>query len=143
MRDTVPVQDHGRQAGTADVSPDTESTVQAHTPGPWAWQQMGDMKLVGQHGRRPIVLDCVGRRKTLGPPALADFRVRNAERDLMVPFDKDHPDARLIAAAPVMLKALKHADEWLDELGCDCGTDEPGTCAFCEVRAAIAKAEGR
>ena len=36
-----------------------------------------------------------------------------------------------------LTKALESADEWLTELGCDCGTDEPGTCAFCVVRAAL------
>jgi len=33
--------------------------------------------------------------------------------------------------------ALRHAVEWLDEQGCDCGTDEPGTCALCEANAAL------
>jgi hypothetical protein len=33
--------------------------------------------------------------------------------------------------------ALRHAVEWLDEQGCDCGTDEPGTCALCEAHAAL------
>lgn len=31
-------------------------------------------------------------------------------------------------------QVLAHAQEWLDEQGCDCGVDEPGTCAACEVR---------
>ena len=39
--------------------------------------------------------------------------------------------------------ALIAAKEWLDELGCDCGTDEPGTCALCLVDAALAKAVPR
>lgn len=34
-------------------------------------------------------------------------------------------------------QALESAKEWLDELGCDCGTDEPGTCAWCLVTAAL------
>ena len=51
--------------------------------------------------------------------------------------------AALIAAAPDLLEALRHAVEWLEAEGCDCGTDEPGTCALCEAAAAIAKAEGR
>ena len=33
--------------------------------------------------------------------------------------------------------ALRAAEEWMSEDGCDCGTDEPGTCALCLVRAAI------
>jgi len=34
--------------------------------------------------------------------------------------------------------ALYAAEETLNrEIGCDCGTDEPGTCALCLVHAAI------
>lgn len=42
-----------------------------------------------------------------------------------------------------MLEALRQAKDWLDEVGCDCGTGEPGTCASCLVDAAIVKAEGK
>lgn len=47
-------------------------------------------------------------------------------------------DAQLLASAPRLRAALEHAIEWLDEQGCDCGTDEPGSCALCEARAALA-----
>jgi hypothetical protein len=33
--------------------------------------------------------------------------------------------------------ALEMAEEHLSEEGCDCGTDEPGTCALCLVQHAI------
>jgi hypothetical protein len=35
--------------------------------------------------------------------------------------------------------ALESADETMDRenIGCDCGTDEPGTCAVCLVQNAI------
>lgn len=36
-------------------------------------------------------------------------------------------------------EALEHANEWLEIEGCDCGTDEPGTCALCEASAALSK----
>jgi hypothetical protein len=49
-------------------------------------------------------------------------------------------DAQLLAAAPLLRAALEHAVEWLDEQGCDCGTDEPGTCALCEANAALVAA---
>jgi uncharacterized protein YqkB len=58
----------------------------------------------------------------------------------------------LTAAAPDMLEALKHAKDWLDELGCLCEVDCISRiwvgqavlpCASCVVNAAIAKAEGR
>lgn len=68
--------------------------------------------------------------------------------------------ARLVAAAPDMLKALKgvHADHTYETASgyincrfCDCNTDHEGTfrdthdedCLIRSVRAAIAKAEGR
>ena len=34
-------------------------------------------------------------------------------------------------------EALARAEKWMSEDGCDCGTDEPGTCALCLARAAL------
>ena len=36
-----------------------------------------------------------------------------------------------------LVEILRHAEEWMAEEGCDCGVDEPGTCALCEVREAL------
>ena len=36
-----------------------------------------------------------------------------------------------------LLNALKIAADRLAEDGCDCGTDEPGTCALCVVEATL------
>lgn len=78
------------------------------TPGPWVWGRMGyGWTLIGNHGMRPIVLGARGVRKSPGPPPPADLVVRDAARDLLVPFDPDHPDAQLIAAAPTLLAALR------------------------------------
>ncbi len=33
--------------------------------------------------------------------------------------------------------ALIPAEEWMAEDGCDCGTDEPGTCALCLTSKAL------
>lgn len=101
-----------------------------HTPGPWAYQ--------AKPGPRELTFK---RRHWVIGSTVTGHGVGIAFGD--GPGEPDDANARLIAAAPDMLEALKHADEWLDELGCDCATDEPGTCAFCLVRAAIAKAEGR
>lgn len=117
-----------------------------HTPGPWEWQQMGDWKLVGQHGMRPIVLDVTGVRKSSGPPPAGVFRVRDAAFDRMIAFDPNHPDARLLKAAPDLFAALKElldspasfSDERIDY-------EERQVLkgAWKAAHAAIAKAEGR
>lgn len=43
-----------------------------------------------------------------------------------------------------LAEALRHAVEWLQEEGCDCGVGEAGTCALCEALALLAtvRAEG-
>lgn len=40
-------------------------------------------------------------------------------------------------------KALEYAYEALKGYGCDCGTDEPGTCGECYVKAFFVKKEGQ
>jgi|SRR4051794_37174610 hypothetical protein len=72
-----------------------------HTPGPLDWQRFGkEWCLTGQYGTRPIVLSVSGR---------GSLMLRNAERDLLVPFSPDHPDARLLRAGPDLLSALRDA----------------------------------
>lgn len=43
--------------------------------------------------------------------------------------ERDQALAELDAAD----RLLVHAFEWIQELGCDCGTDEPDTCAYCRI----------
>jgi hypothetical protein len=69
----------------------------APTAPPWRWQRVGnDWALMSCHSGSLVVLDAV-RQGTRG----AAMRVRSGARCVMVPFGPEHPDAKLIAAAPV------------------------------------------
>lgn len=61
----------------------------------------------------------------LGPPPPGQFAAWSDEASAI--------ESALAKAA----RALEHDKEWLDEFGCDCGTDEPGTCAWCENKRAL------
>lgn len=77
------------------------SETTTFTPGPWDWQLFGDdWCLTGQYGRRPIIFSRDHKK---------GFRLRDAERDLLVPFTPAHPDALLMKAAPDMLTVLEAA----------------------------------
>jgi hypothetical protein len=91
-----------------------------HTPGPWRWYTSDT--LIGDHGRRPVVL-------MPGNSPAASLRACGPDGRLQT-FTKDCPDACLIAAAPEMLEALKLAAS---------GAHDWESYA----EAAIAKAEGR
>ena len=77
-----------------------------HTPGPWAWCETGSGAVLrGEHGKRPIILDC-------GRVGLADdfvMRGRDAKRDLIVRLDTMSPNERLIEAAPDLLEVCEIA----------------------------------
>lgn len=90
----------------------------AHTPGPWEFVQAGS-------GDFPTWNVRIGDRGFIRLPATADMDVMDA-------------DARLIAAAPDLLKALRKADATLELEGC-----REGGPTRKQIRAAIAKAEGR
>lgn len=94
-------------------APDSGEAWAGHTPGPWAWENHGGRWiLIARHGMGPFVLDGLGKRR-------GDLRVRNSERDLMVPFVTDHPDAALIAAAPSLaaeVEALRAEVERMREM---------------------------
>lgn len=101
--------------------------MNAPTPGPWHVE-------TGTPSGRRLVADLVE-----GDLRLTHYRiVHDGESE-----GDGEADANFIASAPDLLAALHHALEWLEIEGCDCGTDEPGTCALCEAGAAVRKAEGR
>jgi hypothetical protein len=42
-----------------------------------------------------------------------------------------------------LLDALEQCADWMDDQGCDCGTDELGTCALCVARALLTEWKGK
>jgi len=86
--------------------------MSGHTPGPWLQVASGPW-VVGGGGRMVALLH------TANPPAPHEYAA----------------NARLIAAAPEMLKALKVARDWLSD-------EDPEWEPRKIVDAAIAKAEG-
>ncbi|MDZ5813883.1 hypothetical protein U4I65_02380 [Stenotrophomonas maltophilia] len=94
-----------------------------HTPGPWGIEQTDDTNWIGfmrPDGRKVELIVCTTQRDNFFKPDVQD---------------KNDANARLIAAAPELLEALKDAVCALD---C-CGKDYP---AAEKARAAIAKATG-
>ena len=77
------------------------------TPGPWAWQKFGkEWCLAAQYGCRNIVLSVLEKGRGMRGHGAA-LAVRNDERCVLVPLDPEHPDARLIEAAPEMYAILE------------------------------------
>jgi dTDP-4-dehydrorhamnose reductase len=121
----------------APVSPDAERMEETmkHTPGPWEVTQRsaGEWGSAGQWGVAAHYLDRGGQRRRIamcGSPRTYS----NPELDA-----EDRANARLIAAAPDLLAALR-AMVALDE--CEAHFEEAYERILPEARAAIAKATG-
>ncbi len=77
------------------------STIPPHTlaEGRVAWQRFGkEYCLTGQYGSRPIFLSVTPKGRLM---------LRDAERDLLIPFDPSHPDAQRIVDCLNEHEALK------------------------------------
>ena len=82
----------------------------SHTPGPWRWRKFGDdWYIVADYGSRKIIIqananDC-HQCHELG---LAHLALRDDAACVMrnVSDPANHPDGRLLAAAPTMLETL-------------------------------------
>lgn len=132
-----------------------------HTPGPWAWFGAPDSRgfyLATTHSGRRYVMDFVRMGMNRAQPRFQVNGVMEDGRDLcrfevaphvvgveaakkegsgvyrMDIIGFDHPDARLIAAAPELLEALTEVrDHYENVIGSD---------TFAKIRAVIARATG-
>ena len=99
-----------------------------HTPGPWYWDDEDALPWTDYDGveHAPFLVDRNGRYVMAGS-------------DIRIPKEAN---ARLIAAAPDLLEALKTLADYPSAGGYALGPCI-SECDMREIRAAIAKAEGR
>jgi len=90
-----------------------------HTPGPWQIDPAYDHRVI-----------------------LLNDRNGNAVGELVYADTRNPADARLIAAAPDLLAALRQADAWVAMYHDEPGHDAASRCMTDVIRAAIARATG-
>lgn len=110
-----------------------------YTPGPWAWIRDTDgYHLVTAHsGQRVVLTSAINN--SLGDwdaPGTSCLFAREGDPSQLVPLTPDHPDARLIAAAPELLAACELALAFVLSQRMGSGNVEP------ELLRVIAKAKG-
>lgn len=74
-----------------------------YTPGPWAWRKFGsELILIQDTGARKVVLAA----ESLDSNRAAIYTRTPAHGDFLKAITDDHPNAKLIAAAPEMYEAI-------------------------------------
>lgn len=102
-----------------------------------SWRWLDNNTLVADHGKRPVVLMA---RVDLGAPALL---TRDETSGLLVPLEKGHPIARIIAAAPELLAACLKASVFVECIAKTMDVDEENTNITLNIiRDALSKARG-
>ncbi len=111
-----------------------------HTPGPWRWQ---DWSTYGDADEGPNKNTLVGPTPPKKPsrPGYTDFNLPPVILSVEGPIENE-ADKALIAAAPELLKELKHLVSLMEPVE-ETGLNIPGLATLNGARAAIARAEGR
>lgn len=112
-----------------------------HTPGPWRWENAGrsPVRLVAPCG---YVMDFVRHGMADAQPRFRALHNNHIMAKTATVNINEFPDARLIAAAPDMLAALKDLMAQLSGMEKSCGHSFYCRCPTESAAAAIAKAEG-
>lgn len=112
-----------------------QAHMPGHTPSPWSFQRMA----LGSSPDRRCGFVVNGPEAEPLPVRICDLRCTPE-----APFAQTEANARLIAAAPELLEALRHIEDYCHRQAMET-TDEAPLWAQCRsfARAAIAKAEGR
>lgn len=106
-----------------------------HTKAPWAWQNFGEETcLTAQHGLREIIIGANVDRNKVG---IAYASMNNNGR--LERINPEHPNAKLIAAAPDLLEALIQAEKLLDVVY-ESGMVRDAPLSRAGIKAAINKA---
>jgi hypothetical protein len=120
-----------------------------HTPGPWQWDvtYSGEIRLVTPDRGKLYVMGFERKGMRGAQPNFSKWGDGPRERrgGIMHPFEEaggaEHPDARLIAAAPDLLAELSHLRRLVGTF-LENGGSIPGLATLNGADAAIAKATG-
>lgn len=125
----------------------TKTQARAHTPGPWTLKarepKYGGWE-IGKTERVEVSMDAMTGRDL--PPHDSFRRIALVLGRMGADWNAEsEKDARLIAAAPELLDALKEAQRIIRECyeEIDSGYTDSDEIVMSQIRAAIAKAEGR